>query len=1281
MNNTYVHKNILKSYLAIFACMLMVLPCYASAQSSSINVNISGDEISKIPLETRNKNSKTELGSVSYPSDLSNPSNSADYLIITSDYFYYPAKQDHDAGTFNNKLNELAHWRASYNGFDVAVVNVNDSFIGGNNDSKIRTFTRNVYHNWSAPHMSDDHVRYLLLVGDTPFVVSHLFVPPNINNGVSDQWYGCIGSEDYSDPKILVGRFPVDNYNELDIIACKTIEYERNPAPGDWHKKMLMAQVFPIYDYPFVKETLLENSGYDVLEVYSSDSDSDVSDAINNGVCMIHYWGHGSRDGWYGSLSFMFQINDILNLHNGNKLPVIISDACYTGSFQGDFNCMGEVFLNTPDKGAVAFYGASRPAGLNYYSYYILKAMFENFSYVIGEQINYMIVQTHDIIDWEVYNLLGDPALDLSGSIGHREKPDLAISHLDITTNSVHSIGDEELGINTTVTIHNIGGSAAENIPVRFITYIHNDSQQIINEQTIPIIISGGTSVLTQQWTISKEEKISLIVQIDPNDTIDEAFKLNNQAGITFTPVAADAGGPYTGFVNQNIYFSGSATDGVKPYSSWFWDFGDGSHSYSQDPYHTYIQTGNYTVTFTVTDACGTIATNTTTATVTVEQLRADAGRPYAGIVGQSIHFAGTATGGIQPYTYRWDFGDNTPAETQQNPDHWYQQTGIYTVTLSVTDTLGTIANDTTAATLLDFLPPVYNINKDAYYFSIQAAIDDANPRDTIHVNNGTYYENIYILQPLTLIGENKETTIIDGDCAYPIPTVGLYACNDIVLHQFTIKNGNPGIMIFDANHTTISDCIITDATDFGIYILKTNNVIVSRSSVTDIGGAGYGIWFFESPNNTIFQNLITRCDYSIYLSESSSQNNIYENTIKDNRITGIKIQSSTAPTNNNRLYHNNFINNAQNAYDECNDIWYNPDLKEGNFWDDYTGSDAKDDGIGDSPYNISGGSNQDLYPLMKPWIPIPGDLDHDGDIDQDDFALFLQTYGHSIGDPEFNSEADYNNNGVVDLVDYQIWLMYYRDFVVSHTDILISGLSANYTSNASTSFSAVHSTPITIKLTATVKNNGTIDITTPFQVSFYGYRGPYDPSTRPIHLGTVEISSLFVGETTEATIMWRLQPEMQTILVIVDSVSLIEESDETNNQATISLPHHILWKSLTETTEIYKKLGDQYKVPTAKKVVQIASDGLTKGVYTDPVVFMRTLKTVAKLEVDVGRELKGQVQPALLQKYQDIVKQLITEIDGIMNNQHSSDIPWDDANKIAAIQMQICDIVLQMLH
>ena len=67
-------------------------------------------------------------------------------------------------------------------------------------------------------------------------------------------------------------------------------------------------------------------------------------------------------------------------------------------------------------------------------------------------------------------------------------------------------------------------------------------------------------------------------------------------------------------------------------------------------------------------------------------------------------------------------------------------------------------------------------------------------------------------------------------------------------------------------------------------------------------------------------------------------------------------------------IYHNNFINNEQNAYDGCNNTWDNDYPSGGNFWDDYNGTDEDEDGIGDTPYPIPGGDNDDRYPLMEPY-------------------------------------------------------------------------------------------------------------------------------------------------------------------------------------------------------------------------------------------------------------------------------------------------------------------------
>ena len=123
---------------------------------------------------------------------------------------------------------------------------------------------------------------------------------------------------------------------------------------------------------------------------------------------------------------------------------------------------------------------------------------------------------------------------------------------------------------------------------------------------------------------------------------------------------------------------------GTAPYS-YYWDFGDGNTSTSQNPTHYYSPLGPWNVCLTVTDANGCDSSWCQWITVGCAATSCDATFTHTNITCDSIWFVPASTG--SQYAYYWDFGDGNTS-TQSSPAHTYGADGIYIVELVIADTV-----------------------------------------------------------------------------------------------------------------------------------------------------------------------------------------------------------------------------------------------------------------------------------------------------------------------------------------------------------------------------------------------------------------------------------------------------------------------------------------------------------------------------------------------------------------------------------------------------------------
>ncbi len=340
------------------------------------------------------------------------------YLIIVPDEFY-------------QEILPLAQWKREL-GYYVFVRKKSEV---GNTNIQIRDYVRSFYDTSSVK------LKFLLLGGAINKIPAFIIQQTSL---VTDNTYGCIDN-DYI-PEIYVGRLPASQASELRIMVDKIIYYEKGLQQDTSYYKQGLAvattyvggagtrAVSALETKRWWRDLLL-NQGflkvdtifYDLPPYPTTDS---IKNAIERGVLYINARGWGNYEGWHYP---RFYREDVYNLNNINKLPVIFSFYCGTGNFNAN-PCLGEVFLRvgSPNNltGGVLFFGPSYAGTSTRFNNCLDASIFsylfdnKNEEKRVGEVIlkgkilflnsfNNPKDSQEKRIHFETYNILGDPSLRL----------------------------------------------------------------------------------------------------------------------------------------------------------------------------------------------------------------------------------------------------------------------------------------------------------------------------------------------------------------------------------------------------------------------------------------------------------------------------------------------------------------------------------------------------------------------------------------------------------------------------------------------------------------------------------------------------------------------------------------------------------------------------------------------------------------------------------------------------------------------------------------------------
>ena len=344
-------------------------------------------------------------------------------------------------------------------GYEVIIADVNDLYnqfsYGEKSPLALRSF---IYSMVKEP---TSRAKYLFLMGKGQKTGGDFFSGATIRNDASQATipslvpsWGSPASDvalsqnlvffDWS-PTLATGRLSAYQPQQVEDYLNKVIEHENTPYDALYRKNLVHLSGGNTsgeknYFKKLVAEwtTIAEGEllGGEVTTFYKSVSSTveliNISQEVNEGVSVVAFLGHSAvnvTDIEIGS------VNDpVLGYNNKGKYPLIILNGCNIGDSFLDAVTFGEEWVQTPDKGAIAFLGQSdigEAVTLKEYTKGVYKLLFQDSTYFsegMGVIIQKNIEDIYYRLRSPIYEthiqqmtLEGDPVVNPFGA----KKPDL----------------------------------------------------------------------------------------------------------------------------------------------------------------------------------------------------------------------------------------------------------------------------------------------------------------------------------------------------------------------------------------------------------------------------------------------------------------------------------------------------------------------------------------------------------------------------------------------------------------------------------------------------------------------------------------------------------------------------------------------------------------------------------------------------------------------------------------------------------------------------------------